>query len=296
MDITVWLCIAVLLGVCGYSCQSTSVRDKTHGLHGEETITPEPTSISNPVSLAILSAAPEGMVLIPTTTFVPGCQPVPAQDCPSNLQNSDPVTVEAFYIDRYEVSVGKYAACVKDGTCNLPKLSYDMRTRPQLTYGSPQSDQNLMPINGVTWEQSQAYCMWIGKRLPTALEWELAARGQDAELYPWGDNQGNCKHAVIARGPDSLHSQSCSVDSPQPSGSRPSDTSSWGIADMAGNVSEWTQTSYPSSALRVYVVKGGSFVSSSRELALYQQTLVSGRSASSTTGFRCAKSLEGETL
>jgi eukaryotic-like serine/threonine-protein kinase len=87
------------------------------------------------------------------------------------------VTLEAFYIDQYEVTNAQYRTCVKAGVCEPPGNN---------ELYNPVLENH--PVSCVTWEQARVFCeQWRGGRLPTEAEWEKAARGTDDRLYPWGD-------------------------------------------------------------------------------------------------------------
>jgi formylglycine-generating enzyme required for sulfatase activity len=112
------------------------------------------------------------------------------------------------------------------------------------------------------WQVADAFCHWVGGRLPTADEWLAAAQGPLPRLYPWGDDwdagRGNFTGYPDQPGyPESaIHvtwSRATPVDA-YPSGASP-----FGVLDLAGNLSEWTCTPYPAPtdpAGRYYVVKG----------------------------------------
>src|SRR5574338_706593 len=91
------------------------------------------------------------------------------------------------------------------------------------------------PINGVNWYQAKKYCEWKGKRLPTEAEWELAARGDDGRMFPWGNDTPTCNHVV---------SDSCGTSGTGPVGSKPLGDSPYGLHDMGGNVLEWCSDYY----------------------------------------------------
>ncbi|HFD38847.1 MAG TPA: hypothetical protein ENJ31_03225, partial [Anaerolineae bacterium] len=90
----------------------------------------------------------------------------------------------AFAIDRYEVTNAEYARCVDAGVCSPPQQS---GPNPRHGYfGNPIYAD--LPVVYVTWDDAQTYCRWQGGRLPTADEWEKAARGTDGRWWPWGND------------------------------------------------------------------------------------------------------------
>ncbi len=96
------------------------------------------------------------------------------------------------------------------------------------------------PVFGVSFADALAYATWRGRRdgrtyrLPSELEWEVAARGADVRLYPWGNawEPTYCKSAHSRPGSPQL----------EPCGSFPNDRSPYGAMDMAGGVADWTTT------------------------------------------------------
>jgi len=175
------------------------------------------------------------VVSIPAGTFTMGD--------PKNTGKAGMVTVGAFVFDRTEVTAAAYAACVASGKCT-----------PAETYcNAGVAGRENHPINCVDWEQATAYCAAQGRRLPTEEEWEYAARGADVRLFPWGNTAPSNQLCWNGEGNDlgegNRHS-TCAV------GSYPSGNSPFGLADMSGNVWEWTSSAYDSSAR---VVRGGSW-------------------------------------
>ena len=96
------------------------------------------------------------------------------------------VYVKPFYIDRYEVTNRQYQAFVKVTGHNAPG-GWNGTHYPE--------GQGDYPVTGMTWQDAKAYAEWAGKRLPTEMEWEKAARGADGRLYPWGNEwkPGACR-------------------------------------------------------------------------------------------------------
>jgi formylglycine-generating enzyme required for sulfatase activity len=103
----------------------------------------------------------------------------------------------------------------------------------------------------VTWHQAEAFCHWIGGRLPTAAEWEKAARGIDGRLYPWGNQWDSSRYNYI--GPKRVAGTLTA-----PIGSLPRGASPYGVMDMVGNIRHWTRSFEcdSQSRLEANVVKG----------------------------------------
>jgi formylglycine-generating enzyme required for sulfatase activity len=126
-------------------------------------------------------------------------------------------------VDRTEVTVEAYGACVASGRCEEADIEEGC------TRGVAGKQQH--PVNCVDWEQARAYCEWAGKRLPTEAEWEYAARGTDGRTYPWG-NAAPDTQLNWGGGADAWEETA-------PVGSFPADASPYGVLDLAGNVMEW---------------------------------------------------------
>ncbi len=179
------------------------------------------------------------MVRVPAGGFRMGCDygnPAEVFCLPEEVP-LHAVYLDAYYIDKYEVTNGEYGACVDAGVCNPPRLS---RSRQQRSYyGNP--DFHYHPVLYVSWWDAQDYCGWQGKRLPTEAEWEKAARGTiGTRVWPWGDEMISCE-----RGTKLPENERC-LDRPdtQQVGSYPLGASPYGVMDMAGNAFEWVQDLY----------------------------------------------------
>jgi formylglycine-generating enzyme required for sulfatase activity len=148
------------------------------------------------------------------------------------------VTLDAFWIDRTEVSNGQYQRCVKAGVCD-PPVESGSYTRDTY-YGDSTYDD--YPVVWVTWQQAADYCAWTGGRLPTEAEWEYAARGPEGRIFPWGNTfdgtRGNYCDASCAAGISDPAVKDGYPDT-APVGSFPTGASWCGALDMAGNVREW---------------------------------------------------------
>lgn len=130
------------------------------------------------------------------------------------------IRLDEFYIDQYEVTNARFRRCEAAGVCSPP---------PSDHYHDPAYDD--YPVVWVTWQDAETFCQWAGKRLPTELEWEKAARGIDARLWPWGNEWDEDLY-------DDRQELVTLV------GSNPGDTSPYGVMDMAGNATEWVADWY----------------------------------------------------
>lgn len=180
------------------------------------------------------------MLLVPTGDFIYG------ENSPDSPRPRQTISLKGFYVDETEVSNKEYKQFV-DATGHTAPKSADFTTAPD------------NPVTGVTYEDAQAFAAWAGKRLPTEEEWEKAARGVDGRRYPWGEEPW------INGVPTRL----------QPVNSFPDRKSPNGALNMAGNVFEWTASTFPAGNAEFedmstvlgttnfskvwYTIKGGSF-------------------------------------
>ena len=153
------------------------------------------------------------------------------------------VTLDGFWIDKYEVTTGQYLKCVEAGACEEAKQNNPIFAGADY-YNNPKYAN--YPIINVTWYEARAYCTWVGRRLPTEAEWEKAARGIDGRKYTWGnepvsnDVANLCDKYCSARYPNPKFNDGFSETAPV--GSFPKGASPYGVMDMAGNVWEWTSS------------------------------------------------------
>lgn len=163
-------------------------------------------------------ATDEGMVLIPAGKFMMG-----SEDAPDTKPVHE-VYIDAFYLDKYEVTNAQYKRFCDDTGRIYPEFWGMDRYRSGPDYPD-------YPVMGVSWTDAKAYAEWCGKRLPTEAEWEYAARGGLAgEKYP---NGGSLDSTVAnywkSEGPRS-------VGGYEPNG--------YGLYDVLGNVAEWCSDIY----------------------------------------------------
>ncbi|HWF60048.1 MAG TPA: SUMF1/EgtB/PvdO family nonheme iron enzyme [Nitrospira sp.] len=133
------------------------------------------------------------------------------------------IYLNAFYMDKFEVTVGQYARYLEVTDMEEPP-DWNVMNQPQ---------HQRRPVVNVDWEDAVKYCKWAGKRLPTEAEWEKAARGTDGRIYPWGNEAPTRLHANYGRNEWNNH------QALTPVGSFEEGKSPYGIYDMAGNAWEW---------------------------------------------------------
>jgi eukaryotic-like serine/threonine-protein kinase len=194
------------------------------------TMTPTPT-----LEIGSTQISPkDGMVqvYVPAGEFLMGSDTVKESQSYSEELPQHTVYLDAFWIDRTEITNAQYASCVAEGHCTLPGNT--ISSRHSSYYGDVQYAD--YPVVYVNWNQSQAYCAWAGRRLSSEAEWEKAARGTDGRLYPWGN---------AAPDQNRLNYNSNKGDTTAV-GSYIFGASPYGALNMAGNVWEWVNDWYSS--------------------------------------------------
>ena len=193
-----------------------------------------------------------GMVIIPAGNYSVG--------------TNNPVDLDAYWIDRYEITNSDYSKFI-DATQNDPP---DYWTNGEIPAGLRDH-----PVRQITWDQADEYCSWAGKRLPTEAEWEIAARGPFGWNYPWGND------------PDKVKQE---TQSTQPVDSNPANRSYFGAYFMSGNVWEWVSDPYTSVEQGEYVLRGGTY--GPLDVLTYAIPVTEEASSTQNAGFRCAASGE----
>lgn len=256
------------------------------------TATPPPASTSVPtLGLGSTEVSPvDGMVLlyVPSGSFLMGA-PDTDENATAFERPLREVTIDAFWIDRTEVTNGQYALCVAAGVCHQP---ISLKSATRANYYSDPAYRDY-PVIYVNWQEARTYCEWAGRRLPTEAEWEKAARGTDGRLFPWGDAQPSRTRANFARS----RSDTTAV------GSYPDSLSPYGAHDMAGNVWEWVSDWYlgayyrqapdvnplgPSSGT-ARVLRGGAWISEIRDVRAAARYNYGPTKRENFIGFRCAR-------
>lgn len=141
------------------------------------------------------------------------------------------VELSPFWLAQTETTVAQYAVCVDDGACAAPS------TNGSCNWGVSGRDDH--PVTCVTWFDADAFCEFVGERLPTEAEREFAARSGGDQTYPWGDEDPTCERAVFDDG-----ASGCGEGRTSPVCSKPAGTSEEGVCDLAGNVFEWVNDFY----------------------------------------------------
>ncbi|MBD3309414.1 SUMF1/EgtB/PvdO family nonheme iron enzyme [candidate division KSB3 bacterium] len=223
---------------------------------------PADTMIFIPGGTAVIGSDESEIALVEQTWGV--SREVLTDELPSRM-----VQVAGFYLDPYEVTNAQYKEFV-DATNYPPPLHWEGGLYP--------ADSEDHPVTFVSWDDAQAYAQWAGKRLPTAEEWEVAARGLQGQMFPWGVTVEGQEVAI--KTPDG---------GPVPVGSFPDDVSPYQIYDLGGNVMEWTQSQYEDTA-GYFVLKGSSWNGEVFEARGANQTPGAAAYRLSDIGFRCARS------
>ena len=252
-------------------------------------------------------AQPGAMVEVPAGPFTMGRDDGPADERPAHR-----VTLPAFLIDRLPVTHAEFAAFLdaqgregeRDGRRYRRFDHDDADARIHQVDGRWRADAGFErhPVNEVTWAGARDYCAWAGKRLPSEAEWEKAARGTDARIFPWGDEfniraaNTPVRWARLGREGDTT-----------PVGAFKAGTSPYGLYDMSGNVWEWTASWYlphPGNTTKsenfgeIYkVLKGGSwwdcsFYKCGISAPTFNRSFFNARVKNASFGFRCAKDAE----
>lgn len=275
------------------------------------TITPSATSARPPENYT-RQEDDMPMNYIPGGTFLMGSPDEDFTAAPDERPAHE-VTLDPFYLDKYEVSVAQYAAFLNRlGTYKEACTENDcVHPRFEAGYTSylleeDQGDGSLIyipltgfsnyPINHVSWFGAQAYCQAMDARLPTEAEWEFAARSDDNRIYPWGNEAPDETRAVF---------NSESYENIKPVDALPDGISPFGIYGMAGSLWEWTNDWYdenyysnspsnnppgPETGL-TKIIRGGAWPNNNLadRIRSANRSNFTADFISATVGFRCAR-------
>jgi formylglycine-generating enzyme required for sulfatase activity/tRNA A-37 threonylcarbamoyl transferase component Bud32 len=191
-----------------------------------------------------------------------GCLEPTDAACGADERPLRAVEVAPFALERHEVTAAAYGACVARGACT-PAGTHEAHC----TAG--RADRLEHPINCVDAAQAATYCASLGRRLPTAHEWEVAARQGGRALYPWGSDAPSCARANLA---------GCG-------GTTRAVTRGATATELAGNVWEWTADGTPERR----EIRGGSFYDPAHALRTSNRGWADARARLDRVGFRCVR-------
>ncbi|MCA9951699.1 MAG: SUMF1/EgtB/PvdO family nonheme iron enzyme, partial [Anaerolineales bacterium] len=185
------------------------------------------------------------MVFVPAGSFMMGSDPDVDSNAQDDEQPQHEVSLDAFWIDKYEVTNAQFADFLnaegnqeEDGSNWFDIDASSARISEVQGEFSADEAYTQHPVVEVSWYGAKAYCEWVGGQLPTEAQWEYAARGENSSLYPWGSSLPSC---------DLANYGNCSGGSTLTVGSLSPAGDSWvDAADMAGNVWEWVADWYAS--------------------------------------------------
>jgi len=233
------------------------------------------------------------MVQIPSGKFWMGRDHSSRGDADNNLPRgwrddrpANHVYLDAFYLDKYEVTNAEYAKFLE---------AKGGKTPWQWPKGKIPAGDEKQAVYNVNWFEATTYCEWVGKRLPTEAEWEKAARGGlERQTFPWKEDEDAPPNApipaVVGR------NKPAAVGSVAPNG--------YGLYDMIGNVIEWTNDWYdpgyyafmpkvnpkgPETGVYRSVRGAGWAEGRGEKLSNYYRNFSDPDTRSITLGFRCAK-------
>lgn len=221
------------------------------------------------------------------------------------------VEMYEFRIEKYEVTNAQYQACVAAGAYP-PPVQVSSHTRPAY-FGNPEFAN--FPVINVTWFGADAYCKWIGRRLPNEAEWERAARGMDNWRFTFSNSLGMHFewNAIYHGAPISFCEASCPFDNywkdvndgwadTAPVGwfGTFDNSKGFGVIDLGGNVGEWVSNWYAPDAYKtgndiagppvptgLKVYRGGSWADEPRRNS--DRNALAPDQASNRIGFRCVQ-------
>lgn len=241
--------------------------------------------ITRPLILRYQAASLNPLVSIPEGISIIGTNIAEAE---KHEKPETRVRLPAFQIEQYEVSNKQYRLCVEARFCSEP-------AKEPLRF----IDDKILdhPVVGVTAVQATKYCKWLGRRLPTELEWERAARGPEGRRWPWGKQDPTSHLANLSSG--NLAKGTEPIDSHQDGASLEPEK----VYNLVGNVWEWTASyvdGYPNSEQQVWdgqlktlvsnkqlTLRGGSWKNTMERITI--RLRAEGADTIESFGMRCAK-------
>ncbi len=267
--------------------------DPKKGFESKAEMVARVTEESRKAELEVRQARIDGefdeMILIPAGEFIMG-----SERGPDDQQPIRKIYLDAFYIDKYEVTFAQYYAFVTLTGQPKPRLAGYLSSG--VTENLPLFIRPLNPVVGVKWYQAVDYCRWKGKRLPTEAEWEKAARGTEPRIWPWGNDETPENANLV--GMEDGFPFTAEVDQ------FAKDVSPYGIRGMAGNVMEWVSDWFDQDSYRLLpvhnplgaqhgqqrVIRGASWNDSIKRAEVSVRFKMYPEYRDVTIGFRCAQS------
>ena len=234
------------------------------------------------------------MIFIPASSFHMGV-PHAARDGGRDEYPGHTVFLDPYYIDKYEVTNGRYLEFIKATGHRTPQ--HPTNPKRNLWHGGLMPESIVeRPVINVDWFDANAYCTWAGKRLPTEAEWEKAARGGDDRRFPWGNVEPTDKHL-------NFNQKWIGERTLMPVGSYDAGKSPYGLYDVAGNVWEWVADWYdplyyetsppknpkgPSTGTHK-VIRSSGWQVETPQVRIFTRIKSDPNDRNESTGFRCAK-------
>lgn len=209
----------------------------------------------------------------------------PAEGISGDNQPEHLVSIDAYWINRTQVTNSMYAICLNAGACQPPAGA---DTNPH--FYDPAFANH--PVVYVNWFLGETYCNWSGGHLPTEAQWEHAAADAGRRLYAWGEDDPSRSRVTS----NNYFGSTTEV------GAHPDGASPFGVLDMGGNVREWVWDWYMEGYFSISpvnnpkgpdtgvfkVLKGASWHDSARYSKTTNRFKHDPNSAGNNRGFRCA--------
>lgn len=243
--------------------------------------------------------APEGMLKIPGGEYmfrVAGIEiegnndigvdvQYPWEDMPRRFHEHK-MEIKPFYIDKYPVTNAQFKQFLNATHYHPADDLHFLRDWKEGNYPKGWADK---PVTWVSLEDARAYAKWAGKRLPHEWEWQFAAQGTDARIYPWG-NEWRASAVPV---PDT----SRTLRGPDDVTAHPDGASPFGVMDLVGNVWQWTDE-YVDEHTRAGILRGGNYYQPQGSIWYFPEAykndqhgklllMAPGYDRSGTVGFRC---------
>ena len=256
------------------------------------------------VDIAPTKPAPPGMVPIPAVDFLFQVEGIeiegsntlgvdvqyPWEDSPRRYHRHS-IHIKSFYLDRYPVTNAEFKEFL-DTTHYRPADEHNFLK--DWKNGNYPLGWDNKPVTWVSIEDARAYAAWAGKRLPHEWEWQYAAQGTDGRLYPWGTEWD----ASAVPAPEKRRQ----MREPTAVSAYPKGASPFGVADLVGNVWQWTDE-FRDEHTRAAILKGGSYYQPQGAIWYFPQAykltehgkyllMAPSLDRSAAVGFRCAQDAE----